>query len=498
MTTRTSWKSFVAILALAVAAGCGDDDDDPPIETQGTIHGMVTDADGAPLAGATITTTPATITVHSGADGHYMIELDAGTYRVTAALDGFVTTDRDDVTVTAGASVTLDLLLPAALGTFVLQVDDGCGAGGLAGATVQVGGTVVGTTDASGALELPDLEPGEYALEVTASGYLPDGASGTVVAGETATAQVTLICQTRAVGDLARAFTAKLSASFSGVTSAQALHDLIYDADPANDPIIVSVRKPEDYALGHVPGAINIPWKTIADDPVGRFGEPDGTQTIVDYCYTGHTGAIAAGVLNLLGYTAMNLKYGIVSWTTDPVARTAAGVEPDLTHDFTVETTANVPAATYELPWLAFDGVTTAFEAAQKAAQAYLVDAVPTIAAQALFDLLNDGDPSNDPVIVSVRKPEHYAIGHIPGAINLPYATIADEASLRKLPPDRPIVVYCYTGHTGGIATAILGTLGYDVKNLKYGMAGWTQDAAVRATTVFNPATDAHDFPLEP
>jgi rhodanese-related sulfurtransferase len=31
-----------------------------------------------------------------------------------------------------------------------------------------------------------------------------------------------------------------------------------------NDPIIVSVRSAEHYALGHVPGAINIPWREIA------------------------------------------------------------------------------------------------------------------------------------------------------------------------------------------------------------------------------------------
>jgi hypothetical protein len=34
------------------------------------------------------------------------------------------------------------------------------------------------------------------------------------------------------------------------------------------------------------------------------------------------------------------------------------------------------------------------------------------------------------------------------------------------------------------------------VRNLKFGIHGWTQDANVRAQAPFNAATDAHDFPI--
>ena len=50
------------------------------------------------------------------------------------------------------------------------------------------------------------------------------------------------------------------------------------------------------------------------------------------------------------------------------------------------------------------------------------------------------------------------------------------------LPTDQPIVVYCYTGHTGQVAATILQVLGYDVQNLKFGMMGWTADDEVLAT----------------
>ena len=137
------------------------------------------------------------------------------------------------------------------------------------------------------------------------------------------------------------------------------------------------------------------------------------------------------------------------------------------------------------------------FGVIQRAADAYLSSTTPVITADALYENLNDGDASNDPFIVSVRSSDHYALGHIPGAINIPWRNIAKPESLMQLPTDRQIVVYCYTGHTGQVTQAVLGALGYDVINLKSGMMGWTKNDEVLATTRFGPDTDQRDYPLE-
>jgi len=39
--------------------------------------------------------------------------------------------------------------------------------------------------------------------------------------------------------------------------------------------------------------------------------------TIVDYCYTGHTGQVSAVALKLLGYDVQNLKFGMMGWSSD-------------------------------------------------------------------------------------------------------------------------------------------------------------------------------------
>jgi rhodanese-related sulfurtransferase len=164
--------------------------------------------------------------------------------------------------------------------------------------------------------------------------------------------------------------------------------------------------------------------------------------------------------------------------------------------DYRVETEPNEATETYDFPALD-TGAEDEADVVRMAVDNYLSsDKAPTISAEALFENLNDGDESNDPVVLSVRSPEHYAIGHIPGAINIPWTQLGDPEQLAKLPPDQPIVAYCYTGHTGQVATTLLNVLGYDVTNLKFGMMSWSKDPDVVATTVFDPATQA-DYRIE-
>jgi rhodanese-related sulfurtransferase len=266
------------------------------------------------------------------------------------------------------------------------------------------------------------------------------------------------------------------------------------DGDASNDPFILSVRRPEHYELGHVPGAVNIPWTQIAKPE--SLAQLPTDKPIVDYCYTGHTGQVAMTALNLMGYDATNMKFGMMAWTKNEDVLATARFDPAAVPDYGVETEPNEATETYDFPALD-TGATGDDEIVRTALDNYLSSGkAPVISAQALFENLNDGDESNDPVILSVRSPDHYAIGHIPGAINIPWTQLGDAENLAKLPPDKPIVVYCYTGHTGQVATTLLSALGYDATNLKFGMMGWSKDADVVATTVFDPATQA-DYRME-
>ena len=288
---------------------------------------------------------------------------------------------------------------------------------------------------------------------------------------------------------------AYLSSDKAPVISAAALFENLNDGDTANDPFIVSVRSPEHYALGHIPGAINIPWKTIAEpDSLAKL--PTDKQIVV-YCYTGHTGQIANTVLNLLGYNAVNLKFGMMGWTkNDDVLATARFGPGTGAQDYALETEANEATEIYDYPAVS-TGAGSDFEIIRQAADNYVKNAPsPIIPASAVFENINDGDASNDYFVVSVRAAEHYVLGHVPGAINIGWKAVAKPENMAKLPSDRPIAIYCYTGHTGMVAATALGMMGYETHNVKYGMMGWTMNDDVLATARYDVAT-APDYALE-
>ena len=77
-------------------------------------------------------------------------------------------------------------------------------------------------------------------------------------------------------------------------------------------PIIVDLRPAEDYAAGHIEGAINLNINEL----LTKLDQlPDKGANIVLTCASGHRGGIALIALNMLGYTAVrNLNGGMNGW----------------------------------------------------------------------------------------------------------------------------------------------------------------------------------------
>lgn len=292
------------------------------------------------------------------------------------------------------------------------------------------------------------------------------------------------------------ALDAYVAGADGAVVKAQDLYDNEVDGDDTNDYYILSVRSEAHYDIGHVAGAANIPWKETAD--ATQIAALPTDQPIAVYCYTGHTAGVATTVLRALGYETYNMKWGIMSWTRVDSIRVASPFDEADVLGAATETTVNTPE-TYELPDLDVSASSDETTIILAAANEYFDSGDgATVSAQTLFDNINDGDDTNDYYVVSVRSADDYALGHIPGAINIPWREITDVDNLKKIPADKPIAVYCYTGHTAGVATTALRMLGYEAYNMKFGICSWTSDVTVRGTTAFDDAVDAHDFPTEP
>jgi sulfur-carrier protein adenylyltransferase/sulfurtransferase len=81
---------------------------------------------------------------------------------------------------------------------------------------------------------------------------------------------------------------------------------------PATDKLcLVDVRQPEEFAIGHLPGARLIPLGELGR----RMDEiPEGVE-IVAYCHHGIRSAQAVGILALAGREARSLHGGTELWS---------------------------------------------------------------------------------------------------------------------------------------------------------------------------------------
>src|SRR5262249_58453615 len=90
--------------------------------SSGTIQGMVADESGGVLAGVMLTLTSPQLQVPkivklSDATGFYkFVDLPAGTYRLQAELPGFLTTIRNDLSLTVGFFATVNFGLGVGAG----------------------------------------------------------------------------------------------------------------------------------------------------------------------------------------------------------------------------------------------------------------------------------------------------------------------------------------------------------------------------------------------
>ena len=76
--------------------------------------------------------------------------------------------------------------------------------------------------------------------------------------------------------------------------------------------IILDVRRPHEFAAGHIPNAINVANETIGTAEIPEL--PDKDQLIMVYCRSGRRSKEASEKLVKLGYTNIVEFGGILDW----------------------------------------------------------------------------------------------------------------------------------------------------------------------------------------
>ena len=108
---------------------------------------------------------------------------------------------------------------------------------------------------------------------------------------------------------------------------AQTARELLDTAEP---PLLVDVRRRDEWDEGHIPGALHIPrgWlESRIEQAV-----PDRGRQIVAYCAAGNRSAFAAKTLEELGYAdVVSLAGGINDWKRHgyPLEVSAEALDPE-------------------------------------------------------------------------------------------------------------------------------------------------------------------------
>ena len=224
-------------------------------------------------------------------------------------------------------------------------------------------------------------------------------------------------------------------------------------ADHLDEVTVVDVREPWEYSgIGHVPGAVNIPFDSFRSagnedegmlpgaeqwaDLLGSAGI-DTEATIVAYDDT--HGVFAARFLVtafLYGHERLHLMDGDFSaWNRE---------QPSNAEEPAVEPTNYVVGSPATSPLIDREAVEAAID--------------------------------SDAVLVDTRTPEEFAEGHVPGAVNLDWLELVDDESRglksraeleavlaeRGITRDRRVMLYCNTARRISHTYLALASLGYD------------------------------------
>jgi len=89
-----------------------------------------------------------------------------------------------------------------------------------------------------------------------------------------------------------------------------ALDNVPLAAAQAAGTLVLDVRTPQEFAGGHVPGAVNVPIDELRD----RLGEIDASKRVIAYCQVGLRGYLATRILQQAGRDAANLSGGYTTY----------------------------------------------------------------------------------------------------------------------------------------------------------------------------------------
>jgi rhodanese-related sulfurtransferase len=245
--------------------------------------------------------------------------------------------------------------------------------------------------------------------------------------------------------------------------------------------LIVDIRSAKQFAEGHIKGAVN-----------KKFGEvtsyfetgikPFEFDKIIIVSEDGQESSYATCLLRLMGYgNVYSMRWGMSAWNNKYAQEGwLKGVSGK--YETSLENTVNERPSLNGMPDLK-TGLLSGSEIGATRFRKLFEEGTSDILITADEVFSNPGKY----YIINLDRKDKYEDGHIPGSVRYkPEGTLGYTDEMASIPIDKPVVVYCGTGHNSGFATAYLRLFGYDAHTLKYGNNGFMYNKMVKQRTLLS------------
>ena len=245
--------------------------------------------------------------------------------------------------------------------------------------------------------------------------------------------------------------------------------------------LVIDMRSPLLYKEGHIKGSVNKRFEELPSY-FEKGIRPFEFDKIIMVSEDGQVSSYATCLLRLMGYgNVFSMRWGMSAWNSKYAQ---AGWLKNVSgkYEATLENKQNERLSVSGMPELK-TGLTNADEISSARFKRLFEEGTGNILASAVEVFSNP----QKYYIINLERKDKYDDGHIPGAIRYkPEATLGFPEEMASIPVDRPVVVYCGTGHLSGFATAYLRLFGYDARTLKYGNNSFMYDKMVKQRTALS------------
>ncbi len=245
--------------------------------------------------------------------------------------------------------------------------------------------------------------------------------------------------------------------------------------------LIVDIRPADQFAQGHIKSSVN---KKFEDLPsYFETGiKPFAYDKIILVSEDGQVSSYTTCLLRLMGYgNVYSMRWGMSAWNNKYAKEGwLKGVSGK--YETKLENTVHERPALLGMPELK-TGLTAGSEIGAARFRKLFEAGTSDI-------FVTADDVFSNPqkyYIINLDRKDKYEDGHIPGSVRYkPEGTLGYTDEMASIPFDKPVVVYCATGHNSGFATAYLRLFGYDAHTLKYGNNGFMYDKMVKERTALS------------